>query len=273
MILYSMNGRIKDQKIGGKIRTFFLRFVLPFIVILLLWQTVAEVVNKEFLVPYPATVFIRLSELVFYSDYWLSIGATLLRVFFGFVLGIFAGILTAAAMYVSKIAEYLLLPVMNILKTTPVVSFILIVLLWVDSSWLPSIISAIMVIPVVWANTFSGLKGIKREYLEMAKMYRLPFSVCLKSIYIPSLKAPLVAASVAGVGLAWKSGVTAEVLALPVQAIGLNLYNAKIYLESPDIFAWTITIIVVGRFFESAVFVVGRRILGGELYDRTEGSF
>ena len=39
-------------------------------------------------------------------------------------------------------------------------------------------------------------------------------------------------------------------IGLPENTIGENLYNAKIYLNTPDLFAWTLVIVVVSVLFE-----------------------
>lgn len=245
----------------------FLRFFISAAVILVVWQIIAMSVSKELIIPYPLAVLSRLGELLVIPDFWLSIGVTLGRVALGFIFGVIFGVIVAFAMYASKIADYLLSPFMKILKTTPVVSFILILLLWFDSDYLPTIISAMMVTPLVWANVITGLQEIDKEYLELAVVYRLSLFSRLKNIYFPAVRYSLLSAALAGVGLAWKSGVTAELLALPKIAIGHELYNAKIYLESPDIFAWTIVIILLSILFENIVTFLGRNAFKGQRHD------
>ena len=44
--------------------------------------------------------------------------------------------------------------------------------------------------------------------------------------------------------------IAAEIIGIPKGSIGENLYNAKIYLETPDLFAWTFVIIAVSVLFE-----------------------
>lgn len=53
-----------------------------------------------------------------------------------------------------------------------------------------------------------------------------------------------------GLGLCWKAGIAAEVIGIPTGSIGEKLYKAKVYLETPDLFAWTIVIIFVSMTFE-----------------------
>ena len=68
------------------------------------------------------------------------------------------------------------------------------------------------------------------------------------------------AAAKAGMGLAWKAGIAAEVLASPSLGIGTELYNAKIYLETADLFAWTAVIIAISVALERLFIKLLRRV-------------
>ena len=69
-------------------------------------------------------------------------------------------------------------------------------------------------------------------------------------LYIPSLAPYFLAACKSSLGMAWKAGIAAEVLAVPKNAIGTELYYAKTYLETPTMFAWTLVIILLSIIFE-----------------------
>jgi NitT/TauT family transport system permease protein len=84
----------------------------------------------------------------------------------------------------------------------------------------------------------------------MAFIYRFGAVKTIKLVYIPSVLSPYAASLATAVGLAWKSGIAAEVLCLPRLAIGTNLYYSKIYLETPSLFAWTIVVIVLSFMLE-----------------------
>ena len=75
----------------------------------------------------------------------------------------------------------------------------------------------------------------------------------LGSIIVPSLRPALRSAALTSIGLAWKSGIAAEVLAQPSKAIGSQLYYAKIYLETPELFAWTLSVIFFSILIEKLV--------------------
>ena len=60
-------------------------------------------------------------------------------------------------------------------------------------------------------------------------------------------------------GLAWKAGVAAEVLTVPVRSIGRMLYESKLYLETVDLFAWTVVVVACSLIIEKLLMAaIGR---------------
>ena len=107
-----------------------------------------------------------------------------------------------------------------------------------------------MVLPIIWANVSEGIRNTDRQLLEMGRMFRFgPWKTAWR-IFVPSILPYFMAGCTTGLGLAWKAGVAAEVLAMPRNSIGLQLYNAKVYLETSDLFAWTLVIILLSMLLE-----------------------
>ena len=69
----------------------------------------------------------------------------------------------------------------------------------------------------------------------------------------PQVLPYFVAACRAGMGLAWKAGIAAEVIGLPTGSIGERLYQAKLFLSSADLFAWTAVIVAASSGSEVTV--------------------
>jgi NitT/TauT family transport system permease protein len=145
-----------------------------------------------------------------------------------------------------------------------VASFILLVLLWTGRNRVPVVISALMVLPVVWDNLSRGIGEIDRQLLEMAHAYRFSLWKRIRLIYVPSLRPYFLSALTTSMGLAWKSGAAAEVLCLPKQAIGTQIYYTKLYLETPDLFAWTIVVVALSLLLEKALRLLLDRWKGGK---------
>ena len=84
----------------------------------------------------------------------------------------------------------------------------------------------------------------------MARVFRVPLWRRIRGIYLPAVMPYFRTAVSLGLGLCWKAGVAAEVIGLPTGSVGEQLYNAKVYFMTGDLFAWTVVIVVVSVLFE-----------------------
>lgn len=232
--------------------------VIPPVLWLGVWQFSAMAVGMELKLPTPFSVARALTKLVVQPLFWQSTAASLGRIFLGMVIGTLLGTLLACATSMSRWANAILAPAIKVVRATPVVSFILLVWLWVARAHVPSVISALMVLPVVWVNVSRGVAETDRKLLELARAYRFGTLKTLRLVYIPSVRPYFASGVNTSMGLAWKSGVAAEAICLPAAAIGTQIYQAKHYLESPDLFAWTAVVIALSFTLEKLV----ARLLG-----------
>ena len=224
-----------------------LKYAIPPVFWLGVWQLAAWAVGRELLLPGPLAVGARLLELARTADFWLSAGATLWRVF----LGLFWGTLLGGGLaFLTRFSPWADAVVSPAVRATPVVSFILLVYLWTPRTAIPWVIAGLMVLPVVWGALSSGLDSLDGKLLELARAYRFSRWKTLRLIYLPGLRPHLSAGLLTAFGLAWKSGVAAEVLCPPDRAIGSHIQQAKLGLETADLFAWTLTIVALSLLLE-----------------------
>ena len=218
----------------------------------LFWQIAAMLLNSRLLLASPVSVCSRLCTLLgepsFYSSVLFSFG----RIVTGFLLALITGAFLAILANRFHWAEVLLFPYISIIKTTPVASFIILCLIWLDTEHLPIFISFLMVLPVLYTNLLQGIRQTDRNLLEMAQVFCLPPLRKFLYIYLPELKPYLLSACSVSLGLCWKAGIAAEVIGIPAGSIGERLYEAKLYLSSADLFAWTVVIIAISILFEKA---------------------
>lgn len=226
---------------------------------LVVWQLVAAWVGHDFLVARPASVASRLVELVPTADFWSTVWFSFARITLGFALAVAVGVVLAALAAWSRVADALLTPFLTAVRAAPVVSFIILVLLVTDSGKLAAITSFLMVLPVAYVNVLGGIRHRDRALLEMVAVFEVPLLRRVAAVDVPAVLPFFLAACRLGVGLAWKSGVAAEVIGLPDGSIGERLYEAKLFLSSADLFAWTAVIIAVSYGFEKLlVALLGR---------------
>lgn len=227
-----------------------LRAVMPPVFWLGVWQLAALAVGKELLLPGPAAVGASLLALVRTAGFYLSAGATLGRVFLGLLWGGLAGAALAFLTHFSPWADNLISPAVRVVRATPVVSFILLVYLWVARAAIPWVIAGLMVLPVMWGSLTAGLDHMDEKLLELGRAYRFSRLKQLRLIYLPALRSHFSAGLLTAFGLAWKSGVAAEVLCPPDRAVGSRLQQAKLGLETDRLFAWTLTIVALSLLLE-----------------------
>ena len=206
--------------------------------------------GNELLLPYPASVLNALLSLVGTGAFWGTVSASLGRVAAGLAVGVLLGALLAILTCALPWADRLFSPAIRVARAAPVASFILLVLLWPGRNAVPAVIAALMVVPVVWDSLSRGIQAVDRKLLELAQAYRFPWGRTVRLIYLPSLRPYILSALTTATGLAWKSGVAAEVLCLPQPSLGHQIYYTKYYLDIPELFAWTAVTVALSMALE-----------------------
>ena len=228
----------------------WLKKALIALIYLAVWEAVSLLVGQELLLPSPFATIRRLVELLGVGESWAYAGLSLLRIMSGYALGVVGGVLLAVLTAKSRFAESLLSPLRGVVKATPVTSFILLALLWFHSNLVPLLISFLMVLPMVWADTADAILHTDLRLVEMGKTFGLSKARIILKIYVPSVLPQFLAACTTSLGFAWKSGVAAEIIALPKQSIGYQLYISKLRIETVDLFAWTLLVILLSMLLE-----------------------
>ena len=223
------------------------------------WWLIAWAVGLPKLLPGPVETARALAWLAGTGDFWRSVGLTLLRVALGYALAVALGAALAVGCWKSKGLDLLLSPLRTVIRATPVSSFILLVWLWLKRAHVPVFISFLMVLPIIWTAVQEALNAVDGDLKEMTDMYRFSPWKKVRYLYAPSVRPMLIAACMTGLGFAWKSGVAAEVIALTPDSVGKHLSDAKNYLEYPDLFAWTVTVIVLSMALEAGLKALARK--------------
>lgn len=217
------------------------------------WQGISLAVGSEILVASPARTFGALLSLLREGAFYRAVLGSLMRICAGFALALALGIALGALSFVVGWVRALLHPVVSVVKATPVASFVILALIWISSKNLSIFISFLMVFPIMYENMLSGLENADAKLLEMGQVFHLSRMARIRAIYLPAAYPFLLSAARLSLGMCWKSGIAAEVIGQPRQSIGAELNQAKLFFNTPDLFAWTVTIIVVSVVFERLV--------------------
>lgn len=241
-----------------------LRGTLVALVWLLLWTLAAFLMGKPLLLPGPMDTLEALSDLVMKGAFWRSVILSIVRVMAGYLCAVAVGAVLAVICHFAAAVDAFLSPMRTVIRTTPVTSFIILVLLWLSDDVTPAFISFLMVMPIIWTNVQEGLANTDQMLLEMSHCYGFGMVKRLRYLYVPSVMPHFAAACLNGLGFAWKSGIAAEVIAKPLFSIGRNLQDAKVYLETPSLFAWTLVVILLSLILEKVLGAALKRVKHGE---------
>lgn len=230
------------------------RIKMVFIVLfwLVAWEIADRVINNRLILSGPIHIVEALVENVQQSDFWVICGASFLRITIGFLLSFVFGFLLGMASYRFKGLRDFIEPIMVTLKTVPMISFVIMLLIWVGNQALTIYLSFLIVLPLIYTSTLSGFENVNAEMLEMAETFHLSRWKKFLYIYRPSFLPYLLSSCKVALGMSWKSGIMAEVIGTPKPSIGREMYAAKTYLQTADLFAWTIVVIVLSIVFEKA---------------------
>lgn len=223
---------------------------------LAVWQAVAMALDQPIILASPVQVAVTLLALGGTGDFYSAVLFSLSRIALGFLLATAAGVVLAASSYASSVVEQLVEPMMRVVRSIPVASFIIIVLVWISSRSLSIVISFLIVLPIMYVNTLEGIRQTDPKLLEMAQVFRVRRSQSIRYIYVPGVFPYFKSACAVSLGMAWKSGVAAEVIGMPLGSMGERLYQSKIFLDTPSLMAWTVAIVLVSYLFEKAVLLL-----------------
>jgi len=228
------------------------KFKKLFIVIfwILMWEMLAIVISKEIYFPSPFSTCKALIKLLSFKTTYIVILFSSYRTILGYALSCLFGIILGYFCGIYQFMYELFKPLVSIIRTVPVMSIIIIALLWFKDTNVPIFVTFLMCFPIIWTNTVSGIKNTDIKLLQMCKVYNIKNWRVIKSVYLYSSLPYIKASMVSSLGIAWKVTSAAEVLSLPKYSIGRFLYDSKVYLETPDLFAWTIIIIILSSLFE-----------------------
>ena len=191
--------------------------------------------------------------------FYLDCLYSLARIFAGLILGILGGALIAALCAWMGLFDSVLSPAVSVVKATPIASIIILMLFVMEKSYVPMVAAMLMALPIVFSNVRKGIASVPTDQKEVAEVFGFGPLKRLKYCLIPSVIPYFSAACRSSLGIAWKAGIAAEVICTPKYSIGLNLNSAKVYLESEELYAWTIVVVVMSVLIEKGVI----RILDG----------
>ncbi len=237
---------------------------VAWLIVLVIWQLLSMAIDQKYdadiILPPPIKVFKQLFAVVSSNEFFKTLLFSLGRIVLGFLAGVAFGTVLGIVSGKWENIEILIKPIITVIKTVPVASFVILVLIWANSEKLSIIIAFLMVLPVIYTNVLQGVKSIDVKMLQMASVYQMTFWGRLKYLWLPSVKPFFMSGSTVAAGLAWKSGIAAELIGVPDGSIGGMLYDSKTYFDTSTLLAWTIVIVAASVATEKIFVLVMKQL-------------
>ena len=243
---------MKNHKRSENKKLNFLFSLLSVCFWLIVWHIAATMANRNLIlkIPLPLDTFrVFLSDLG-RREFWDAVSTSLGHIALGFVSAVLIGAIGAVIAGNSRFFKTLSAPLLHLIRSVPVAAFIFIAWLWIPAALLPSFISALMVIPIIWSHVDAGLSSADKRYSELGRVYGMREREIILRIRLPLLAPHLRAGCITGLGIAWKSGVAAEVICNPSGSVGALLQKGKAAIEYEEVFAVTLSVVLLSLLLE-----------------------
>ena len=228
--------------------------IIKILLIIIFWIGVWEIfsifVNNNFLLPSVQKTAEELKAILISTSSYKIMLLTLLRVGLGFSLGVILGVFLGIVCQRIHLLDEIISPALLIIKSTPVASFIIILWITMSGNALSVFIAVLMVMPIIYQNVSDAYSSIDVNLSEVCDVFKFSKAKKFKLLVLPAITAYLVPAVITSLGLAWKAEIAAEIIAYTKSSIGQQINDAKFYMNTPRVFAWTIIVIVFSLIFE-----------------------
>lgn len=224
------------------------RIVLTCLSILLIpvaWQLLSWQMAQPQLIPSFPDLIRALFRLVYSPGFLVSIGTTCLRACAGLLLSLAAASITAFLLNRSEAIRFLFMPWLSLLRSVPVISFILLALIFLNPEMIPLLIAFLTMYPLLTENLLKGLMNRRDSWKMLARQFHLNAWNRLFQINYPQLRPYLFSGLASAVGFGWRAIIMGEVLSQCVDGIGKRMKEAQVFIDVPELIAWTLVAIVL----------------------------
>jgi NitT/TauT family transport system permease protein len=216
-------------------------------------------IGADIILPAPERVLSTLVDIASDDGFAAALSATALRGLVSFGVSMALGVSLGFAAGVSDRFRAMLGPILTVTRATPVLAIILLAMIWFPSGVVPVFSAVVMAFPVAVADVAAGVRSADPRLLDMAKSFGVPPGDVASRIRFPSAAPHLASAARNAIGLSWKVVVAGEVLSQPARAVGTGMQNARIMLETAEVFAWAAVGVLLCALSDAVFDLLSRR--------------
>lgn len=217
------------------------------------WQWLAIGFQQPALIPPVPVLFRTLGELLLTLSFYQSLFATVVRGTGGILLSFIAASGTAWLFARYEFLYEVCRPLLTVLRSVPVISFILLSLIFLDPESIPILIAFLTMFPLLTENLTKGLRNLHPGFMQVGQQFRIGPGNRMTQIVYPQLKPFIFSGLASAAGFGWRAIIMGEVLAQCAWGIGSEMKKAQMFIEVPVLVAWTLVAIGISYLFDRAI--------------------
>ena len=234
---------------------------LAVVFLIVLWKAGSVIIDSDLILPSPEETILSVLEIFSESNFLNIIGATVIRGLIGFAISFILALIMGVLAGVYDGFYAFLKPILVTIRSTPVISLILLALIWFDVNQVPVFIALLTMFPFICTNIIDGIRDVNTDLIEMAQVYEVKQKNIILDIYLPGIAPFIFSGASSAMGFGWRAIIIGEVLSQPQYGIGTYMQNAQTYLLVDKVIAWTIIAIVLSYVFENLIRLVQKKII------------
>ncbi len=221
--------------------------------LLAVWKILALYFHSAFIIPQPEDTFLTVLQLFTDKDFLVVAGSTVLRGLVGFIISFFLGLATGIIAGISPGFNAFITPLLVTVRSVPVISLILLALIWFDPGTVPVFIALLTMFPFICTNVSDGIRSVDPGLVEMAVFYKVNKRRIITGVYLPAIVPFIISGASSAMGIGWRAIIIGEVLSQPVYGIGTRMQIAQTFLNVDAVIAWTLIAILISFVFEKMI--------------------
>lgn len=221
-------------------------------VMLILWEVASLRIDSEQIMPRLAATLISTVRLFGEKDFVSIVFSTVFRGIIGFLIATAAGVVFGITAGIHEGFNAFTKPWVVVMRSTPVVAFVLLALIWFSQST-AVFIAFLTMFPMIFTNVVEGIHNVDGRLLKMAELYKVKKIRVIKWVYVPAIAPFMVSGISSAVGIGWRAIIVGEVMSQPRYGIGNSMQLAQIQMNVDKLIAWTIIAVLLGFLFEKII--------------------
>lgn len=243
----------------------YLMILLSILILFTLWHIFYKLENHEVIIPSITSTIHEVINIITADNFINIIAATTIRAILGFILSLLIGCILGFIAGFKESLEFFMKPYLMIIKSTPIVAIMLIALIWIKSDGVPILVSFLLCYPIIYESVINGIKNTDKSIIEFGKVHKISNFTMIIDVYMPSVFSHIIANIFSTLALSFKTTVSSEIISIPKYGIGNSIYTAKVYLNTAEVFAWLIIIVLLSTIFDVIINAIKNILLKGKV--------